>query len=94
MAFNFKLLNDSLEFNVDFISSHLESNVILIDHMFHSQSTIGKLQFHPPSKSKFSISLYYLLSIALVWPTLISDVMKLDQFFIHEYSHGNRMFYV
>lgn len=60
------------------IFSHMKANAILIDHMFDLQLIIEKHYFQPSLKSKFSINLCHLLSVYLVWPTLILDVLNLE----------------
>ena len=83
--------NDDL---VEIISSHVKAHAILSDHSFNSNSVIENLQFQPTSKSRFFIPLCRLLSMPLVRPTLLSDVLKLEQGFIHGYRSGSAVFYI
>jgi hypothetical protein len=86
--------NDLCEVNVEATSSHVKAHAILSDHSFDSNSVIESLQFQPSSKSRFSIPLCRLLSMPLVRPTLMSDVLKLEQGFIYGYRSGSAVFYV
>ena len=76
------------------ISSHVKEHAILSDHSFDSNSVIENLQFQPASKSRFSIPLCRLLSMPVIRPILMSDVLKLEQGFIHGYRSGSAVFYV
>ena len=71
-----------------------EAHAILSDHSFDSNSVIENLQFQPTSKSRFFILLCRLFSMPLVRPTLLSDVFKLEQGFIHGYKFGSVVFYI
>ena len=55
LVFNLKLLDNSLEFYIDFTSSHLKMNIILMNTI--SKLVIKKHRFNPSSKSRFSIPL-------------------------------------
>lgn len=66
----------------------------MTDHVFDSQSVIDNLYFEPSFKLTFSIPLYCLLSMPLVRPTLIFNILKLEQGFVHRYTIGCAVFYV
>jgi hypothetical protein len=76
------------------ITSHVKAHAILSDHFFDSNSVIENLQFQPTSKLRFFIPLSRLLSMPLVRPTLLSNVLKLEQGFIHGYRSGSVVFYI
>ena len=89
-----KLQSDFMDVTFDSTSSRVKANSILTDHIFDSNSVIENLRFSPSSKSRFFIPLCRLLSMPLVRPTLMSDVLKLEQGFIHGYRSGSAVFYV
>lgn len=71
---------------------HVKANSILIVHMYDVKLMIENLQFQASSKSRLRIILCHLFSMPLVWITLISNVMKLEQEFIHKYRVGITIF--
>ena len=73
-------------------STHVKTQAILNDHSFDSNSVIENIQFQPTSKSRFFSPICCLLSMPLFRPTLLSDVLKLEQGFIHLYSSGSAVF--
>ena len=83
--------NDDL---CDITSSHVKAHAILSDHSSNSNFVIENLQFQPTFKSRFFILLCRLLSMPLVRPTLLSDVLKLEQGFIHGYRSRSAVFYI
>ena len=83
--------NDDL---CEITSSYVKAHVVLSDHSFDSNSVIENLQFQPIFKSRFFIPLCRLLSMLLVRPTLSSDVLKLEQGFIHGYRSRSAVFYI
>ena len=83
--------NDDLS---EITSSHVKAHAILSYHSFDSNSVIENLRFQSTSKSRFFISLCRLLSMPLVRPTLLSDVLKLEQAFIHGHRSGTTIFYI
>ena len=75
-------------------SFHVKAYAIMSDHSFDFNSYIENLQFQPTSKSRFFILLSRLLSMPLVQPTFLSDVLKLEQEFIHGYRSGSAVFHI
>ena len=75
-------------------SSHVNVHAILNYHSFDSNSIIENLQFQRTSKSRFLNPLYRLLSMPLVQPTLMSDVLKLEQGFIDRYRFGSAIVHI
>ena len=58
----------------------------------NSVATITSLRFQPISISRFSIPLCRMLP--MVRPTMLSDLAKLEQEFVHGYMEGVSVFYV
>jgi hypothetical protein len=93
LASNSQKLNDLCEVNIEANSSHVKAHAIF-DHSFDSNSVIENLQFQHVLKSRFFIPLCRLLSMPLVRPTFMSDVLKLEQGFIYGYRSGSAVFYI
>ena len=89
---NSKQLDVTLECHIDESIFHLRANAIFTDHVFDSKSVINKLCFQPSFKSRILILLCHLLSMPLVWSTLMSEVLKLEQDFVHGYIIGSDVF--
>ena len=89
LAFNNKADDDLCE-----VTSYVKAHAILNDHSFDSNSVINNLQFQPTSKLRFFILLCRLISMPLVRPTLMLNVFKLEQGFIHGYRAGSAVFYI
>ena len=60
----------------------------------NSVATITSLRFQPITSLRFSIHLCMLLAMPMVRPTLTSDLVKLEQEFVHGYREGASIFYV
>ena len=76
------------------ITSHVKTHAIMIDYSFDSNSVIENLYFQPTSKARFFILLCRLISMFLVRPTLLLDVLKLEEGFIHGCRSGSVVFHI
>jgi len=81
------ILGDDAHFMVD-------EDEIRTRQKLNSVSTISSLRFQPISSSRFSIPLCRMLAMPMVRPTLASDLVKLEQEFVHGYREGASVFYV
>jgi hypothetical protein len=89
------IINSYREQNLHLLKPRHYSNITeYVDRALSSKSVINKLCFQLSSKSRLSILLCRLLWISLVWPTLISNLLKLKQHFVHVCKVGSAIFYV
>ena len=82
-----EILGDDSKFMVD-------EDEIRTRQKLNSVSTIASLRFQPISSSRFFIPLCRMLAMPMVRPTLASDLVKLEQEFVHGYREGASVFYV
>lgn len=60
----------------------------------NSVATLSTLRMQPISLTRFSIPLCRMLPMPMVRPTLQSDLIRLEQEFVHGYREGAAVFYV
>lgn len=71
-----------------------DEDVIRGRQKLNSVATISSLRMMPTASSRFSIPLCRMIAMPMVRPTLQSDLMKLEQEFVHGYREGAAVFYV
>ncbi|KAG0593894.1 hypothetical protein M758_UG029100 [Ceratodon purpureus] len=65
-----------------------DENEIRTRQKLNSEANISSLRVKPFSSSRFNIPLSRLLAMAMVRPTLSTDLAKPDQEFVHGYKEG------
>jgi len=70
--------------------SGLDEDEMRTRQKLNSVATISSLRFQPTSLSRFPIPLCRMLPMPMVRPTLQSDLIKLEQEFVHGYRDGDR----
>ena len=93
-----EILIDGLEGDEDILGDDskfmVDEDEIRTRQKLNSVSTIASLRFQPISSSRFFIPLCRMLAMPMVRPTLASDLVKLEQEFVHGYREGASVFYV
>jgi hypothetical protein len=87
-----ELSNDQdLEDNIDYSISEDE---LRLQQKVNSVAAINSMRMRPVPKSRMRIPLCRMVYMPMVWPTLDSDLKKLEQEFVHGYRDRSCVFYV
>ena len=63
-------------------------------HKMDTMATLQSLRLFSNELSRMQIPLCRLVPMPMVWPTLASDILALEQQFVYGYEEGARIFYV